>query len=265
MLTQPNATCLIWEHVIDEDTNRPCPNPRVVRPRRLIDNIVNDPVEVDVRSFGVRTPPSTKERPNYGIMGMVQILPPALGWLWRLTAPRGHDNPSIVGPAGMQSEGIGSYGFFLTGSIVKQANLLLEQVLNTLNTRYVLIPNQHIGCYKVGFMPQWIVREYIARRGSAKFKEDHLVRARCPLLGYSLKDLKVDGQYVRRAFLQPETQAELGFEGYDEGAKILTDFCKKELQKFDTPDLHPTGKKILDLCMNDASLDDYLAVIPMKL
>jgi hypothetical protein len=108
------------------------------------------------------------------------------------------------------------------------------------------------------------MREYISRRGSAKFKEDHLVRARCPLLGYSLKDLKVDGQYVRRAFLQPETQAELGAAGYDEGAKVLTGFCKDQLKKFDTPELLPLGRKIIELCNNDAPLDDYLALMPMK-
>ncbi|MCL2694169.1 MAG: DUF4914 family protein, partial [Oscillospiraceae bacterium] len=162
MEAQPNSTALIWEHIIDEDTNKPCPNPRVILPRRLIKNIVNDPVEVDIRSFGVRTPPCTKDRPTYGIIGLFHILPPALGWLWRLVAPRGHANPSIVETEGMTSEGIGSYGYFLTGSVVKQANLLLDQVLSTPNTRYVLIPNQHVGCYKVGFMPQWIAREYIA-------------------------------------------------------------------------------------------------------
>ena len=258
-----NSTCLIWEHTMDSN-GKPCPNPRVIRPRRLIDNIVNGPVEVDVRSFGVRTPPCTKNLPNYGIMGIMQVIPPALGWLWRLTAPRGHDNPSIVGPEGMQSEGIGSYGYFLTGSVVTQANLLLEQVRNTPNTRYVLIPNQHIGCYKVGFMPQWIAREYIARRGSAKFKLDHLIPARSPLLGYSLESLKIDGQYVRKAFLRPETQAEVGFEGYDGGAKILSDFFKKELAKFNTPELLPMGKRIIEICLNDGTLEDYLEVIPMR-
>jgi hypothetical protein len=261
--TPANSTCLIWEHIMDSN-GKPCPNPRVIRPRRLINNIISEPVEVDVRSFGVRTPPSTKENPNYGIMGMMQILPPALGWLWRLTSPRGHDNPSIVGPSGMQSEGIGSYGFFLTGSVVKQANLILEQVMNTPNTRYVLIPNQHIGCYKVGFMPQWIMREYIARRGSTKFREEHLVKARCDLLGYNLKDVKIDGQFIPHAFLQPETQPELGLQGYDEGAKILYEFCERELAKFNTPELHPLGKKIIDLCLRQASLEEYLDIIPMK-
>jgi len=259
----PKSTCLIWEHIIDS-TGIPCPNPRVVMPRRLIHNIVHEAVEVDIRSFGVRTPPCCKERPTYGIIGLMHILPPALGWLWRLVAPRGHANPSIVETEGMTSEGIGSYGYFLTGSVVAQANLLLEQVLNSPNTRYVLLPNQHIGTYAVGFKPQWIAREYIARRGSAKFKQSCLVEARCGLLGYALDSLKVDGQFVPKAFLRPETQPEIGKAGYDQGAKILSDFFKKELKKFDTPELHPLGKKILDICMNDGTLEEYLEVIPMK-
>jgi hypothetical protein len=264
MNAEPNSTVLIWDHQIDEDTGKPCPNPRVVMPRHLIQNIVNEPVEIDIRSFGVRTPPCTKELPTYGILGLFHILPPALGWLWRLVAPRGHANPSIVDDGEPSSEGIGSYGYFLTGSIVKQANLLLEQVINTPNTRYVLIPNQHVGCYKVGFKPQWIAREYIARRGSAKFRRDSLNEARCPLLGYSLDSLKVDGQFVNKAFLSPETQPEIGLDGYDKGAKVLTEFFKKELKKFDTPELDPLGKKILDCCMNDGTLEDYLSFIPIR-
>lgn len=260
---QPDATALIWEHVLDSN-GKPCPNPRVIMPRRLMPNIVNDPVEVDVRSFGVRTPPCTKDRPTYGIIGIMHILPPALGWLWRLVSPRGHNNPSIVETEGMTSEGIGSYGFFLTGSVVEQANLLLEQVLNTPNTRYVLFPNQHIGAYKVGFMPQWISREYIARRGSAKFNQSHLVPARLPLLGYCLDSMKIDGQFIRKAFLRPEVQAEVGSDGYDKGAKILSDFFKKELEKFNVPELNPVGKKIIDLCLSDAPLSDYLDMIPMR-
>jgi hypothetical protein len=264
MQAQPNSTVLIWEHTIDEDTNKPCPNPRVILPRRLIKNIVNDPVEVDIRSFGVRTPPCTKERPTYGIMGLMHILPPALGWLWRLVAPRGHANPSIVETEGMTSEGIGSYGYFLTGSVVNQANLLLDQVLATPNTRYVLLPNQHVGCYAVGFKPQWIAREYIARRGGAKFRPENLVKARCDLLGYCLGSLKVDSQFVPKALLQPETQPEIGLDGYDKGAKILSAFFKKELAKFDKPELNPIGKKILDLAMNDAPLQSYIDIIPIK-
>jgi len=260
---EPNSTCLLWEHTLDTD-GKPCPNPRVIIPRKILDNVVNEPMEVDVRSFGVRVPPCTNENPSYGILGMFHIIPPALAWLWRLVAPRGHNNPSIISSEGISSEGVGSYWPFATGKFVRQANLLLEQIVNTPNTRYILIPNQHIGVYQVGFMPEWISREYIARRGSAKIKPEHLIPARLPLLGYCLESIKVDGQYIRQTFLRPELQAEIGIEGYDKGAKILNDFFKEELVKFNTPELLPLGKKIIETCLNNGTLEDYIDIIPMN-
>jgi len=259
----PKATCLVWEHTLDSD-GKPCPNPRAILPRRLVPDIVADPVEVDVRSFGVRTPPCTRENPSYGILGMFHILPPALAWLWRLVAPRGYNNPSIVGGKGMVSEGVGSYWPFATGKMVKQANLLLDQITRSTSTRYVLIPNQHIGVYKVSFNPQWVAREYIARRGGAKFKQEHLKEARCTILGYGLDSLKVDGQYIRKAFLQPERQQEVGKDGYDAGAAILIDFFKKEASKFNTEELNPLGKQIIECLLRDAPLQDYIDLIPMR-
>ena len=259
----PNATCLVWEHTLDSN-GEPCPNPRAILPRRLVPSVIDEPVEVDVRSFGVRTPPCTKENPTYGIMGLIHVLPPALAWLWRLVAPRGHNNPSITSSAGMTSEGVGSYWPFATGKLVKQANLLLDQIVNSSNTRYLLIPNQHIGAYEVSFMPQWISREYVARRGSAKFKQEHLIEARCPLMGFCLDSLKIDGQYIRKAFLQPEKQQEVGKEGYDAGAKILTDFFRQELEKFNTDELNPLGRQIINMFLNGASVQDYINLIPMR-
>jgi len=259
----PGSTCLIWEHTLNS-TGEACTNPRVILPRRQVEDIVDEPVEVDVRSFGVRTPPCFRFQPTYGIIGLFQILPPAVAWLWRLVAPRGHNNPSVIQTSGMGSEGVGSYWPFATGKMVTQANLLLEQILNTTSTRYVLIPNQHIGAYKVGFMPQWVAREYIARRGSAKFKPEQLKSARCPLFGYSLETLKLDGTYIPMAFLQPETQGEIGTEGYDKGAKILTNFFKEELKKYMTPELDPLGRQIIDYCLRDASSDEYCDLIPMR-
>ncbi|PKM95888.1 MAG: DUF4914 domain-containing protein [Firmicutes bacterium HGW-Firmicutes-1] len=258
-----NSTCLVWEHTLDSD-GTPCPNPRVILPRRLVSNIVNEQVEIDVRSFGVRTPHCTRENPSYGIIGLFHVLPPALAWLWRLVAPRGHNNPSVIASVGMTSEGVGSYWPFATGKMVQQANLLLEQIIRSSNTRYVLIPNQHIGVYKVGFMPQWIAREYIARRGSAKFKPEHLKEARCTILGFCLDSLRIDGQYIRKAFLQPETQAEVGKDGYDKGAEILTEFFKKEVMKFNTPELHPVGRQIIECFLRDAPLSEYIDLMPMR-
>ncbi|MEG1720528.1 MAG: DUF4914 family protein, partial [Pseudoflavonifractor sp.] len=245
----PRATCLPWEHTLDS-SGKPCPNPRIIIPRRMIHNIVSSPVEVDVRSFGVRVPPTTAKEPNYGILGLLHIIPPAIAWLWRLVAPRGFNNPSISGSAPLASEGVGSYWPFATGKRVAQANLLLEQILNCCATRYVLIPNQHIGIYKVGFAAEWISREYLARRGGVNMKLDRLTPARCPLLGYALKEMKVDGQHISNKFLRPETQETLGEKGYDKGAKILYDFFAKELEVYNVEELHPVGKQIIECFKN---------------
>ena len=260
----PGATCLPWEHEIDS-SGEPCPNPRVIIPRHLIKDIVSDPVEVDVRSFGVRMPPATAKTPSYGIMGLMHIIPPALAWLWRLVAPRGYKNPSISGESPLASEGVGSYWPFATGLKVRQANLLLEQILACPKTRYVLIPNQHIGVYKVGFVPEWISREYLARRGGVNMKMDRLTPSRCPLLGYGLKEMKVDGQRISGRFLRPETQETLGEDGYDKGAEILYDFFARELEAYYVEDLHPVGKQILDCFNRRGSVEDYCDITPMGL
>ncbi len=263
MQAEPNSTCLIWEHTLDSN-GEPCPNPRVIMPRKLVPGVIDGPAEVDIRSFGVRAPLCTKEQPSYGIMGCLHILPPALGWLWRLAAPRGHDNPSIIDTGEMSSEGVGSYWPFATGKMTHQANLLLDQILNTPRTRYVLIPNQNIGAYNVGFGPQWVVREYLARWGSAKFKDEQLASCRCPILGYTLNKLKVDGAELPKGLLQTNLQLEVGNEAYDQGATILTDFFKKELKKYLTPDLSPLGREIIECCLRDGSIEDYVKLIPMQ-
>ena len=264
----PGATCLIWEHIPDSD-GTPCTNPRMIIPRRMTDNIIpgNEPQEVEVRSFGVRMPPSTDEHPDYGVMGMVQFVPVSLAWVWRLVSPRGYKNPSIADSSagsGLKAEGVGSYWPFATGKKVTQANMLLHQMLDCPNTLNILIPNQHIGAYKVGFMGEWLVREYLARHnGTIKMK--HLVPARCPIFGYSLDEMKLDGQYIRQTFLRPELQSHLEDGGYDAGAKILTDFFKEQLQQFLTDDLDPLGRQIIELVLRDAPLEDYLALTPMNL
>ncbi len=258
----PNSTALLWEH-IEDAPGQPCSNPRVIVPRRLIPRITDEAVSVHVRSFGVRTPPTTENKPNYGIIGLLHVLPPSLAWLWRLVAPRGHANPSIVGQEGLQSEGVGSFWPFATGEKITHANILLRQIQDTPGTRYVLIPNQYIGSYYVGFAPEWIAREFLARHGSARFKSNKIQSSRCPLLGYSLTSLKVNGQDIPQLLLNVEKQMGVGTKGYDKGAKILSDFFKEELKQFHTQKLHPLGRAIIDLCFNDASLEDFSEVLPM--
>jgi hypothetical protein len=257
----PNATCLLWEHTEDRP-NQPCPNPRVILPRRLIPDILNEPVTVDIRSFGIRTPPCTKEEPTYGIVGYLHILPASLAWLWRLVAPRGHANPSIVKTKGLTSEGVGSYWPFATGRRVEQANLLLKQMKETPGVRYTLVPNQHVGVWYVSFMPQWLAREYLARKGVAWFRPDQLIPARCPLLGYVIKNMQIEGQIIPQWFLEVDKQPEVGEEGYDEGAKILYDFFRKELELFLEPDLDPLGREIISCCLSRGSVKDFEKLLP---
>ncbi|MCL4216980.1 MAG: DUF4914 family protein [Candidatus Hydrogenedentes bacterium] len=257
----PGSRALIWEHIEDEP-GIPCPNPRVITPRSIVPNVVNEPVSVDIRSIGIRTPPCTREEPSYGIVGILHILPPALAWLWRLVAPRGFANPSIVGTQKMSSEGVGSYWPFTTGKRVDQANLLLRQIEETPRTRYVLIPNQHIGAWEMGFMPQWLARDYLARRGSARFKQGQIVPARCPLLGYALSSMRIEGVQVAHWFLEVNTQQEVGEEGYDQGAEILRNFFAEHVSQFLEPDLTSRGRQIIECCLQNGSVDDYEQLLP---
>ncbi len=258
----PGATALIWEHV-EDSPGKPCPNPRVIMPRSIVPDVISGPVDVDVRSFGIRTPPCTAQQPTYGIIGIFHLLPPSLAWLWRLVAPRGHANPSIVQTEGMSSEGVGSYWPFATGRRVDHANLLLNQIIETPKVRFVLCPNQNIGAWEVGFMPQWITREYLARRGGARFTSRTMKPARCPLLGYTPGKLVVEGSTITPWFFEVDQQPEVGPAAYDRGAEILAEFFYSELRQFLVPDLLPAGRKIIECCLSGGSLADYEAMLDL--
>ncbi|MBP6610601.1 MAG: DUF4914 family protein [Paludibacter sp.] len=261
LASQPNGTVLIWNHIMDTP-EKSCPNPRVVLPRDIVPNVIGNAVSVDIRSFGVRTPPSSAENPNYGIVGLFHLLPPALAWLWRLVSPRGHANPSITdGGTGMGSEGVGSYWPFASGKLVHHANMLLEQIMNTPNTRYTLVPNQYIGVWKVGFKPQLLMREYLTRRGNAQLRKEQYQGARCPLLGYELNFLTIEGAKIPSRFLKVYKQDEVGKEGYDQGADKLYDFFRTELAHYLTPDLHPKGREIIEACLRGATIEEYESFI----
>ena len=261
--TTPGSTALIWDHIQDEP-GKSCPNPRVIIPRKTVPNVVNKPVSVDIRSFGIRTPICSKEDPSYGIVGLFHVLPPALAWLWRLVAPRGHNNPSIVSSGGMESEGVGSYWPFATGKRVPHANMMLKQIIDTPRTTFTLVPNQNIGVWQVGFKPQLLMREYLTRRGAAQLRPDQYQPARCPLLGYELNYLTLEGSKIPSRFLKVYNQAEVGIEGYDAGAEMLRNFFKTELQKYLKDDLLLTGKRIIDACLSNATIEEYNAIIPMS-
>ena len=260
--SNPGSTALIWNHTMDSP-GKPCPNPRVIVPRAIVPNVTNNPVNIDVRSFGIRTPPCTKENPTYGIVGLFHVLPPALAWLWRLVAPRGHANPSIVDGGGMGSEGVGSYWPFATGKRINHANILLHQIISTPRTRYTLVPNQYVGAWKTGFKPQLLMREYLTRRGNAKLRPEQYQVARCPLLGFEFNYLTIEGERIPTRLLKVYKQAEVGTDGYDAGAEILFDFFKKELQQYLTPELDPLGRRIIETCLRGGTVAEYVELIPM--
>ena len=45
---------------------------------------------------------------------------------------------------------------------------------------------------------------------------------------------------------------------------ILTNFFKKELKQFLTPDLDELGRKIIESFINDASIEELNAIMPGK-
>ena len=140
--------------------------------------------------------------------------------------------------------------------------MLLKQIIETPRTNYTLVPNQHIGVWKVGFKPQLLMREYLTRRGAAKLKSDQFQPARCSLLGYELNYLTIEGSKIPSRFLKVYNQTEVGTEGYDAGAQLLEDFFRQELQKYLKENLLQTGKRIIDACLSGASIEDYNKIVP---
>ena len=111
-------------------------------------------------------------------------------------------------------------------------------------------------------MPEWIAREYLGRRGIAKFPANKLQPARCPLLGYTLSSMQVEGTIIPTWLLRVDEQPEVGADGYDKGATILRDFFKSELRQFLQPELDDLGRRIIECCLDGGDISDYEAFLP---
>lgn len=92
-----------------------------------------------------------------------------------------------------------------------------------------------------------------------------LIPSRCSLLGYALDSVKVDGRYIPKDLLEVNRQLEVGSDGFDAGAKVLLDFFKAELASYNLLEIHPLGKEIIECCMQDGTVEDYIKFIPIKL
>ena len=94
---------------------------------------------------------------------------------------------------------------------------------------------------------------------------DRLSPARCALMGYALREMKVDGQRISSRFLRPEVQEALGEAGYDAGAEILYDFFGKVLSEYNLEEMDPVGRQIIECFRDRGSVDDYCDIIPLGL
>jgi hypothetical protein len=161
----------------------------------------------------------------------------------------------------MSSEGVGSFWPFATGKKINYANLLLEQIIDTPGVRYILCPNQYIGAWHVRFMPQWIMREYLSRRGGAWFTESQIEPAPTPLLGYTLKRVVVEGVEIDERLLTPLKQPEMDLQTYQKGAEILREFFLKELDQFMDSSLMPEGRRIIDCVLAGCSVTEFESLV----
>lgn len=110
-------------------------------------------------------------------------------------------------------------------------------------------------------MPQWLMREYLARRGHARFSPENLRTARCTLLGEYPHQIQLEGRLISRWFFAVDSQPEVGPEGYDQGAEQLYAFFHDILRQYDQDALTPLGRKIIECCLDRGSLADYKALI----
>ena len=79
-----------------------------------------------------------------------------------------------------------------------------------------------------------------------------------------MQSVKVDGNQLKKGLLQVQYQPEVGLGAYDQGAEILTDFFKREVKKYLVDDLHPLGRRIIECCLDDGKVSDYLEFLPMS-
>jgi hypothetical protein len=106
-------------------------------------------------------------------------------------------------------------------------------------------------------MPQWLTREFLARRGGVKFRPDQLVAARSPLLGYCPTSVQIEGVPIPQWFLRVETQPEVGTEAYDQGAEVLVRFFRSELAQLGASgDLEPLGRRIITWCQDRGGVQE---------
>lgn len=239
-------------------------NGRLTVGRVHVPSIVNHEIQIDVRSMGVRAPNYHDPNP-FGVIGFCQKLPWWLAYLWRLAPPRGHDNPSIAGGKPVASnenfvlpmEGVGAFEAFLLGDPVLHANDLLRQFAETADMDFVLIPNQNIGAYRVGFSPQHTLRAHLAMGGKLEAQE----WSPCQLLGREVRPFRFDDQTVPDYLFRPHCQRELGDGTYQKGVSVIERSMRGYLPRYLKPHLHPVAARLIRAVVEGEDLSK-LNVVP---
>ena len=242
----------------------PTPNPRVVIPRRIVPDVVDRHGRRSTSAAsGSARRPAPPRQPTYGMIGLFHMLPPALAWLWRLVAPRGHDNPSIVDTGGMSSEGVGSYWPFATGRRVDQANLLLQPDPDHHRTSTTC--SSPTSTSAAG-------RSASCRSGSAASTSPDGVRPASSRAPWSTPASRcwVEPRWAspsranrsRAGCSTSSSSASSTPRSTTSGRDELQEFAVRELEKFVVDDLDPLGREII-ACVNDeGSVDDFDDLIP---
>ena len=189
----PGATCLIWEHVKDSN-GKPCSEParRSFR-ARWSSNIVPDAEPVDGRCAQLRRAHAAVYRessPNYGVMGMLQVMPPSIAWLWRLVSPRGFKNPSIADTnagGGLKSRGRRLLLAVRHGPQASRRRICCSSrscaAPKTTERADPEPAHRRLSCWIHGRVGLARIPRAPQRR---VVREKHLTPARCPLFGYAL-------------------------------------------------------------------------------
>ena len=165
------------------------PNPRVILPRRIVPNVITGAGGRWISAVSGCGRRRARERSRLTASWGCFIVPPALAWLWRLVAPRGHANPSIVATEGLSSEGVGSYWPFATGRPRGPGEPAAPADRAGHAGAVRALPNQHIGAWEVGFMPQWMPASIWPAAAAPAPAGRRSSPARCAPLGHAIRQI----------------------------------------------------------------------------
>ena len=96
-------------------------------------------------------------------------------------------------------------------------------------------------------------------------KMDRLSPARCPLFGYALNEMKVDGQRISSRFLRPELQESLGEGGLRQGRRGALQVLREGTRRLRHGGAPPRRPPILECFKNRGTVEDYCKIIPLGL